>query len=116
MRLFEEENNVDKEEILRFGEIVSGAIRMLGVWMSPEIDNKNRIQRTGGLWRKIKTQLKKLQPPTQNPRSDSRGLHGERHLIGLLNEDMVPEEQKNIFSPGWTVATGTSGLTEDVLF
>ena len=63
MRRFEEENNEDKEEILRFGEEESGAIRMLGVWMSPEIDNKNRTKRAGGLWGKIKTQLKNSRLP-----------------------------------------------------
>ena len=58
MSRFEEANNESKEESLKFGEDDSGAIRMLGVWMSPEEDNKNRVKRAGGLWSKIKTQLK----------------------------------------------------------
>ena len=58
MRRFEEENNEDKEESLKFGEEESEAIRMLGVWMGPDADNKNRIKRAGGLWAKIKNQLR----------------------------------------------------------
>ena len=63
MRRFEEENNEDTEEILRFGEEDSGAFRMVVVWISPEIDNKYRINRAGDHRGKIKTQLKNSRFP-----------------------------------------------------
>ena len=43
MKMFEEANNEDKEEKLRFGSEESENIRMLGVWMGPEKDNINRV-------------------------------------------------------------------------
>ena len=58
MQRFEESNNEDKEEELKFGTEESGSIRMLGVWMGPEQDNKNRIKRAGGLWARVLNQMK----------------------------------------------------------
>jgi hypothetical protein len=59
MAQFEEQNNDDKEEALIFGTGEGDEVRMLGSWMGPAQDVKNRIKRAGGLWFKVKRQLKK---------------------------------------------------------
>ena len=46
---FEERNNDDKEETLVFGSEDRSKIRMLGCWVGPEEDIKNRKRRTGAL-------------------------------------------------------------------
>ena len=56
--MFEEAKNEDKEEKLRFGSEESENIRMLGVWMGTEKDNINRVKRAGGLWAKVRSQLR----------------------------------------------------------
>ena len=58
MNKFEEKNNEDKEETLAFGTPDSEEIRMLGSWMGPEADIRNRIRRAGGIWGRVKRQLK----------------------------------------------------------
>jgi len=58
MGKFEERNNEDKEEALVFGDRDSEGIRMLGSWMGPEEDIRNRIRRANGLWAKVRGQLK----------------------------------------------------------
>ena len=59
MYRFEEKNNDDKEEELVFGTEEGGKVRMLGCWLSPEVDGKNRVKRAGGLWARVKRQLRK---------------------------------------------------------
>ena len=40
------------------GDEDSEGIRMLGSWMGPEADIRNRIRRANGLWAKVRGQLK----------------------------------------------------------
>jgi hypothetical protein len=58
MATLEERNNDDKEERLVFGTEEGNEIRMLGCWMGPEEDTRNRKRRAGALWFRIKKQLK----------------------------------------------------------
>ena len=58
METFEERNNNNKEETLVFGSEEGKEIRMLGCWMGAEEDIKQRKKRAGGLWCKLKQQLK----------------------------------------------------------
>ena len=58
MARFEEKNNDDKEEELIFGTEESKKIRMLGSWLGPEEDLKQRKKRGWAAWTKIKSQLK----------------------------------------------------------
>ena len=58
MEKFEEKNNEDKEEKVEFGTDESNKIRMLGSWLGPEEDIKQRKKRAGAAWAKIKSQLK----------------------------------------------------------
>lgn len=58
MGRWEERNNEDKEEELEFGEEEAEEIRMLGSWIGPEADVKNRIKRANGVWWRVKGQLK----------------------------------------------------------
>ena len=58
MEEFEEKNNEDKEEILVFGSEEGKKIRMLGSWIGPEEDIKNRKKRAGMLWFRVKNRLK----------------------------------------------------------
>ena len=55
---FEEKNNDDKEEKLEFGSEEGKKIRMLGSWIGPEEDIKNRKKRAGALWWKVKNRLR----------------------------------------------------------
>ena len=59
MARFEERNNEDKEEEVRFGTEESGKIRMLGVWLGPKEDVKQRLKRAGSTWWKVKNRMKK---------------------------------------------------------
>ena len=54
---FEEKSNDDKEEKLEFGSEEGKKIRMLGSWIGPEEDIKNRKKRAGALWCKVKKKL-----------------------------------------------------------
>ena len=58
MAEYEEKNNDDKEEKLEFGSEEGKKIRMLGSWIGPEEDIKNRKKRAGMLWYKVKSRLK----------------------------------------------------------
>ena len=58
MSRFEEKNNDDKEEEIVFGTEESNKIRMLGSWLGPEEDIKQRKKRAGAAWVKVKAQLK----------------------------------------------------------
>ena len=58
MNMYEEQNNDHKEEHLPFGREEAEDIRMLGSWMGPEKDTRNRIKRASNVWFKVKTQLK----------------------------------------------------------
>ena len=58
MEEFEEKNNEDKEEILVFGSEEGKKIRMLGSWIGPEEDIKNRKKRAGTLWFRVKNRLR----------------------------------------------------------
>ena len=58
MEEFEEKNNDDKEESLEFGSEEGKKIRMLGSWVGPEEDIKNRKKRAGALWFRVKNRLK----------------------------------------------------------
>ena len=51
MSQFEEKNNEDKEEVAVFGTSETEEIRMLGSWLGPKEDLKNRKKRAGFLWR-----------------------------------------------------------------
>ena len=55
---FEERNNEDKEEEHFFGREESEGTRMLGCWLGTKEDGRNRIRRAGGLWHKVKAQLR----------------------------------------------------------
>ena len=59
MEEFEEKNNDDKEETLNSGSEEGKKIRMLGSWIGPEEDIKNRKKRAGMLWFRVKNRLKK---------------------------------------------------------
>ena len=58
MGTYEERTNDDKEETLIFAEDESEDIRMLGCWMGPSADVRNRIGRANSAWWKLKDQLK----------------------------------------------------------
>lgn len=58
MTRFEEKNNDDKEEELVFGTTDGEKIRMLGSYIGPTEDVKQRIRRGGAAWAKLKPQLK----------------------------------------------------------
>ena len=58
MAMFEEKNNDDKEEEVIFGTEQSNGIRMLGSWLGPEEDIKQRKRKAGAAWAKVKAQLK----------------------------------------------------------
>lgn len=58
MTEFEERNNEDKEEEHFFGREESEGTRMLGCWLGTKEDGRNRIRRAGGLWHKVKAQLR----------------------------------------------------------
>ena len=58
MERFEEKNNDDKEEEIIFGTEESDKIRMLGSWLGPKEDIKQRKKRAGASWAKVKGQLK----------------------------------------------------------
>ena len=55
---WEESINEDKEEVLGFGTREGGEVRVLGSWMSAEVDVKNRIKRANGLWWRVRGWLK----------------------------------------------------------
>ena len=52
MSQFKERNNDDKEEDVVFGNVDAGEIRVLGSWLGPASDLKNRKKRAGALWAK----------------------------------------------------------------
>ena len=58
MGWYEERNNEDKEEEVLFGKEEGGKIRMLGTWLGPDDDIKQRKKRAGAAWFKVKGQLK----------------------------------------------------------
>ena len=58
MNKIEEKNNEDKEEVLEFGHESSNTIRMLGSYMGPDEDIKQRIKRAGAAWSKVRKRLK----------------------------------------------------------
>ena len=58
MTRFEEKNNDDKEEELVFGTVEGEKIRMLGSYIGPGEDVKQRIRRGGAAWAKLKPRLK----------------------------------------------------------
>ena len=58
MTRFEEKNNDDKEEELIFGTVEGEKIRMLGSYIGPEEDVKQRLKRGGAAWAKLKPRLK----------------------------------------------------------
>jgi hypothetical protein len=58
MSRFEEKNNEAKEEEVIFGTEESNKIRMLGSWLGPEEDIRQRKRKAGAAWVKIKGQLK----------------------------------------------------------
>ena len=67
MSRFEERNNDDKEEELIFGTDESNEIRILGSYLGPAEDVRQRLKRAGAAWVKIKSRLKgsKLSKNTQ---------------------------------------------------
>ena len=58
MGKFEERSNDQKEEYLDFCMEESESIRVLGSWVSMKEDVNMRLRREGGLWAKVKEQLK----------------------------------------------------------
>jgi hypothetical protein len=58
MSWYEERNNDDKEEEVLFGTEDGGKIRMLGTWLGPDDDIKQRKKKAGAAWFKVKGQLK----------------------------------------------------------
>ena len=58
MGWYEERNNDDKEEEVLFGTEEGGKIRMLGTWLGPDNDIKQRKKRAGAAWFKVKGQLR----------------------------------------------------------
>jgi hypothetical protein len=58
MNRFEERNNDDKEEELIFGTDESNKIRVLGSYLGPAEDVKQRLKRGGAAWVKVKGRLK----------------------------------------------------------
>ena len=59
MGRFEERSNDQKEECLDFCMEESESIRVLGSWVGMKEDVNMRLRRAGGLWAKVKEQLKK---------------------------------------------------------
>ena len=58
MLRFEERSNDRKEECLDFCMEESESIRVLGSWVGMKEDVNMRLRRAGGLWAKVKGQLK----------------------------------------------------------
>ena len=58
MNRFEERNNDDKEEELIFGSEESEKIRVLGSYLGPAEDIRQRLKRGGAAWFKLKGRLK----------------------------------------------------------
>ena len=58
MNRFKERNNDDKEEELIFGTEGSEKIRVLGCYLDPEEDVRQRLKRGGAAWCKVKSRLK----------------------------------------------------------
>ena len=58
MDKFEERNNEDKEEEIIFGTEESNKIRILGSYLGPGEDVKQRLKRAGATWVKVKSRLK----------------------------------------------------------
>ena len=58
MDKFEERNNEDKEEEIVFGSEDSNKIRILGSYLGPLEDGKQRLKRAGATWAKVKSRLK----------------------------------------------------------
>ena len=58
MKRVEEKNNDSKEETIIFGSEEGGKVRVLGSYLSPAEDIKQRIKRANGAWIKVKNQLK----------------------------------------------------------
>ena len=58
MDKFEERNNEDKEEEIVFGTEDSNKIRILGCYLGPTEDVRQRVKRAGATWVKIKARLK----------------------------------------------------------
>ena len=58
MGRWEEWNNDNKEERLKFGMEEGEEIKILGSWMGAEADARNRIRRAGSLWAKVRGWLK----------------------------------------------------------
>ena len=58
MDRFEERNNEDKEEELVFGTEDGDKIRVLGSYLGPAEDIRQRIKRAGAAWSKVKARLK----------------------------------------------------------
>ena len=67
MNRFEERNNDEKEEEIVFGTEDSKNIRVLGSYLGPAEDIKQRVKRGGAAWSKVKARLKgsKLSKKTQ---------------------------------------------------
>jgi hypothetical protein len=58
MSMFEERSNEQKEEYLDFYDVESEKLRVLGSWVGTKEDVNMRLRRAGGLWAKVKEQLK----------------------------------------------------------
>ena len=58
MGRFEERSNGQKEECLDFCMEESDSIRVLGSWVGTKEDVNMRLRRAGGLWAKVKEQMK----------------------------------------------------------
>ena len=58
MGRFEERSNDQKEECLDLCMVESDSIRELGSWVGMKEDVNMRLRRAGGLWAKVKEQLK----------------------------------------------------------
>ena len=58
MDKFEERNNEDKEEEIIFGTEDSNKIRILGSYLGPAEDVRQRLKRAGATWVKVKIRLK----------------------------------------------------------
>ena len=59
MNSLEERNNEDKEEHLDFGTEEGRKIRVLGSYIGPEEDVRQRLRRAGMAWSKVRPRLKK---------------------------------------------------------
>ena len=79
IKMFEEANNEYKDEKLWFGSEESENIRMLGVWMGAEKDNINRVKRAGGLWAKVRSQL----------RGSHLTLNTKAHIVSSCVESVI---------------------------